>query len=326
MADLDELLKASQGAPLGPVRVLLNAHFIYALPWMRQHRYIMPWCLINSISSTLTQYTTYNPPADVFVPGYAAMALFDSCSGLTILRLDIWVNQNTWDFGHFGGLASFSKLENLVLHVHQLPENNTMTAQLDGGRQTDELFEEAVMRLLALRLTIPGCGVLYVAFKEIRSFDENDVTSIATDSDITFFMDDKGNIRSMTMNGRGTSLRERYAMYSTEELRQKVQKCHTMITGLPGTRAQALCELESDITEELIHRERLERIYRNSFMTLYDQWLAEEEKRKAHQDLTEKSACCYREEKLGNICYDDRMGYEEGIAVDEGYHTENVEG
>jgi hypothetical protein len=58
MDDLDEHLKSSEGAPLGPVTVLMYSHFIHHLPRARRYQYVTPWCIINSVSETLAHYIT----------------------------------------------------------------------------------------------------------------------------------------------------------------------------------------------------------------------------------------------------------------------------
>ena len=191
------------------------------------------------------------------------------CPKLTTLQLDIRLEASTWDYKLLGTLASFTQLQALALNVHHVPSDNVATARLDTHLRTEQLFKNAAVHILAERCKIPGCRNLYVAFTETCDYDEDDETSVGSDPDITFFMDENGNVRAKTEDRRKTGLREKYANCPTEQLRQSLQRDQTTIAGLSCFRMQALCKVEEEINEELERRRRLEMAGSKDVLTIY---------------------------------------------------------
>jgi hypothetical protein len=196
-------------------------------------------------------------------------ALRDRCPRLTALRLDIRVEATTCDNKILWTLASFPRLQELALYVHQLPPGNVAAPKLVTQRQTEQLFEEAANHILALRSRISGCQRLNVAFSQVRNYDENDETSVGSSPDITFFMNDDGDVRSKITIRSRYRLRAKYAVYPTEQLQQKLHEYDNIIASLSGIRALGPSEVKEEINEELERRRRLERADSHDLLTEY---------------------------------------------------------
>jgi hypothetical protein len=274
--------------PLGPVSGLMYTHFIQhtSNPNLTRLSHIIPWCVIKKISTTLTDYSTYNPPVIMFYPGYAApstadiIRLSNMCPGLKTLRLDVRVRRMNWDPEHLTQLIAFSRLKQLTLYVHRTMQRDDPEPPshlgVDGMKS---LFGKALKLIIEAQTLITNSHKFLVDFKLVQGFESNNYERSSSFSPDFIFTSDGVLLpfERPVINDKQVMLRKKYAIVETRDLQVKAKMLYGITRLQEGERAMdASLELVA-VREELGRRKRLEEKYGDSSVTLYDMWMEESE-------------------------------------------------
>ncbi|KAF1848543.1 uncharacterized protein K460DRAFT_76725 [Cucurbitaria berberidis CBS 394.84] len=297
MEELTEHLEPCTGAPLGRVRTLVYNHFMDADDQSNARiMHALPWSILDKTARTLTKYTSWHQPYEVFWPGFAMPNLFDlglfpgKSPALTDLTLDICVLYNLWPREVLRQLAAFQNVRRLRLYVHQPMQpglDNFLVDMLhqNGWHPAEDLdFRGAFQIIIAAQAKPSHKQKLLVEFKLVR--DYKNMESHIHDPDWRLYMTKTGHIVISRRNTRqepepNISPRKKYANLSSRELKNRQQTLRSLID--IGHRVQNSREMKKldddwvDIIIEITRRNKiaiLEKKYGDATFTLYDKWTA----------------------------------------------------